>query len=342
MRLESSLSLIATKYWRSYMQVLVSRDEKTRVTAILVHGLSKSEQTFIENAMCRREFWYLTIHPMFTFGLIAEVLRVPIWGTLLHNSEEAVKPVLEFGKRDGSGKTGLEAKNTNVEDDAEQALYRQHMNVQVMENIEWASRAVQKLKSCCKDINNTGTNQVASEALMTAGQIILKRLEDMEVRLEGDRIHAQTTQALTQAHRQSLEIQNATINNKLNLLISSQSRDIARESKRDSSAMKAIALLTMLFLPGTFVAAFFAMPLFNWEASASSDVLLSRFWIYWAVTVPATVIVLVLWRMWFKFDHWRMTRGESSSFWKDARTWLKSGRPEAEEDDVEKGSKEKV
>jgi len=37
-----------------------------------------------------------------------------------------------------------------------------------------------------------------------------------------------------------------------------------------------------------------------------------------------------------------MTRGESSSFWKDARTWLKSGRPEAEEEDVERGSKEKL
>jgi len=37
-------------------------------------------------------------------------------------------------------------------------------------------------------------------------------------------------------------------------MISSQSRDIARESKRDSSAMKAIALLTMFFLPGTFIA----------------------------------------------------------------------------------------
>ncbi|PMD17120.1 hypothetical protein NA56DRAFT_544014, partial [Hyaloscypha hepaticicola] len=82
--------------------------------------------------------------------------------------------------------------------------------------------------------------------------------------------------------------------------ISSQSRDIARESKRDSSAMKAIALLTMFFLPGTFVAVFFAMPLFDWEAPTSSTVLKSRFWIYWAVTVPATAIVLVLWRMWFK------------------------------------------
>jgi 23S rRNA A2030 N6-methylase RlmJ len=141
---------------------------------------------------------------MFMFGLIAEVLREPIWSRLAHNANEASKPVTELGKRDGSGKTGMEAKNTNVENEAEQALYRQHLNVELMENIEFASRAIQKLKSCCKYINNTGTNQVGSEALRTAGQIILKRLEDTEVRLEGDRIYAQTTQALTQAHRQSV------------------------------------------------------------------------------------------------------------------------------------------
>jgi len=38
---------------------------------------------------------------------------------------------------------------------------------------------------------------------------------------------------------------------------------IARESKKDSSAMKAIAVLTMCFLPGTFLAVstpFFRIP----------------------------------------------------------------------------------
>jgi hypothetical protein len=82
------------------------------------------------------------------------------------------------------------------------------------------------------------------------------------------------------------------------------------------------------------------MPLFDWEAPTSSSVLTSRFWVYWAVTVPAIAIVLVLWRMWFKFDHWRMSRVEGASFWKDAGTWLKSGRPEPEPEDVEEGDLE--
>jgi hypothetical protein len=79
------------------------------------------------------------------------------------------------------------------------------------------------------------------------------------------------------------------------------------------------------------------MPFFDWGAPTSSSVLRSRFWIYWIVTVPATAIVLVLWRMWFKFDHWRMMRGEVGSFWRDVRIWLKSGRPAAAAEDIERG-----
>ena len=42
--------------------------------------------------------------------------------------------------------------------------------------------------------------------------------------------------------------------NKLSYSVASDSAQIAVASKRDSSAMKTIALITALFLPGTFVA----------------------------------------------------------------------------------------
>ena len=42
--------------------------------------------------------------------------------------------------------------------------------------------------------------------------------------------------------------------NLVNIEVAADSRKIAQASKRDSSAMKSIALLTMVFLPGTFVA----------------------------------------------------------------------------------------
>ena len=42
--------------------------------------------------------------------------------------------------------------------------------------------------------------------------------------------------------------------NMITIALAADSKEIAMATKKDSSAMKAIALLTMIFLPGTFVA----------------------------------------------------------------------------------------
>ena len=73
-------------------------------------------------------------------------------------------------------------------------------------------------------------------------------------------------------------------------------------SQRDTSAMKTVALVTMIFLPGTFVASFFAMPMLNWDAAAYNRIVNRRFWIYWIVTLPLTAAVFLVWwvRHYFK------------------------------------------
>jgi Mg2+ and Co2+ transporter CorA len=72
-------------------------------------------------------------------------------------------------------------------------------------------------------------------------------------------------------------------------------RTIAIESKKDSSAMKTIAVLGMFFLPGTFVAAIFAMPMFDWDANTPT--IKPGFKYYWAVTAPLTLFVLLSWAL---------------------------------------------
>lgn len=80
--------------------------------------------------------------------------------------------------------------------------------------------------------------------------------------------------------------------------------------------MKTIAIVTMIFLPRAYVAASkniessrtelrinalvktrFSMTMFNWQAQ-NGQVLSSHFWIYWAVTVPVTLLVLLVWVLW--------------------------------------------
>jgi len=82
----------------------------------------------------------------------------------------------------------------------------------------------------------------------------------------------------------------------------------------DNQIMKSITLLTMIFLPATFISVsparnvysrgttnlylkalfsttFFSFTEDGWQFSHS-------FWIYWVIVVPLTVVVLISWRLW--------------------------------------------
>ncbi|KAK6520846.1 hypothetical protein TWF506_001089 [Arthrobotrys conoides] len=91
---------------------------------------------------------------------------------------------------------------------------------------------------------------------------------------------------------------------KVNIELAKDSRMLAIASKRDSSSMKTIAVLTIVFLPGTFVSALFAMPILNWEAKSYSEVMTDKFWVYWAVTLPMTLLVVLAWVAWTKRQSW--------------------------------------
>lgn len=84
----------------------------------------------------------------------------------------------------------------------------------------------------------------------------------------------------------------------ISIAVAEDSRTLASASREDSSAMKTIAAVTVVFLPGTFVAAFFAMPLFHWNVDSSSAIMSEYFWIYWAVTVPLTIVTVIVWIIW--------------------------------------------
>ncbi|KAL6858458.1 hypothetical protein J3F83DRAFT_750866 [Trichoderma novae-zelandiae] len=93
----------------------------------------------------------------------------------------------------------------------------------------------------------------------------------------------------------------AQSDNLINVGLAKDSREMAVASKQDSSAMKIIALLTTFFLPGTFIASFFAMPLFDWSEPALSQVANRHFWVYWAVTGPLTLTIMagvMAWAVW--------------------------------------------
>ena len=71
---------------------------------------------------------------------------------------------------------------------------------------------------------------------------------------------------------------------------------IARKAKKDSSSMKTIASLTMLFLPGTYISTIFGMSFFTFSDTGLT--VTGQWWIYVAVTVPTTITLFVIWWAW--------------------------------------------
>ena len=83
---------------------------------------------------------------------------------------------------------------------------------------------------------------------------------------------------------------------------------IALETRRDSAAMKTISVVTIVFLPGTFVATLFSMDVFHGQSADGTGVrVASLFWVYWAVTIPLTMLVIASWLLWSRryFEKWK-------------------------------------
>jgi Mg2+ and Co2+ transporter CorA len=82
----------------------------------------------------------------------------------------------------------------------------------------------------------------------------------------------------------------------INKRIAEESKNIASDTRKDSESMKTIAVLTMAFLPGTFVSAVLSMNFF--DSTSGEFVVHSKWWIFPTVTIPLTLAVVGLWAGW--------------------------------------------
>lgn len=125
----------------------------------------------------------------------------------------------------------------------------------------------------------------------------------------------------------SLLTQVPQLNNKIAQEDNLLAARMAVSATRDSSAMKALAVITAVFLPATYIATLFSMSMFNWQSgsnssnvvtsnttassdtSSSSGVVMHYIWIYWVVSVILTVLVIVGWRVWWVMQDRDFRRG---------------------------------
>ncbi|RYO00961.1 hypothetical protein AA0121_g13295 [Alternaria tenuissima] len=74
---------------------------------------------------------------------------------------------------------------------------------------------------------------------------------------------------------------------------------MGERARQDNNNMKLIAVVGLLYLPGTFVSSLFGMNFFSfgeddgmqrWQVS-------EKFWLYWAITAPLTFCTVLIWAL---------------------------------------------
>ncbi|KAF2460461.1 hypothetical protein BDY21DRAFT_335495 [Lineolata rhizophorae] len=87
--------------------------------------------------------------------------------------------------------------------------------------------------------------------------------------------------------------------NQTNIQLAASSRDVAEATRSDSRAMKTISMMTLVFLPATFVSSVFSTTVFDFQNWGTDDrVASSAWWVYFLVCVLLTVITFSIWYVW--------------------------------------------
>ncbi|KXX79476.1 Magnesium transport protein CorA [Madurella mycetomatis] len=143
---------------------------------------------------------------------------------------------------------------------------------------------------------------------------MLGRLEFYQAKLKGIENYSHVTLERLNIQRAALYNTIAERESKLGLQMAGEQRRLAHAAKRDSTSMKILSLLGAIFLPATYLASVFGMTFFEFlpdgdrrggggggddtDSSTSRERVAPELWIYFAITIPMTLIIVLLWWWW--------------------------------------------
>lgn len=96
----------------------------------------------------------------------------------------------------------------------------------------------------------------------------------------------------------------------------------SRTMQSENQSMKTIAVMTLIFMPLSTIAGIFGTQFMKLDENAPYHMRVSQdFWLLWIIAVPLTVVVLLIWRVWY-FDARGRLIDELPPRGKDERGWL--------------------
>ncbi|XDG00684.1 hypothetical protein ABKA04_000299 [Annulohypoxylon sp. FPYF3050] len=283
-------------------EIMLSYSYKTGITSGFVKGTSSSDitESLKHLAFCQAEVGHPLLLPVIILSYDLSSRgdkRQRDARDWLRRLENAITMRNEIDEAETYSEFDVDGINRDLVECHSQVLWKRPQAYQeIVKEFKGA------MDNFIKYVPEHGRRSAALEALHDS---MISRLDFYRVKLTGMEHYIHTTLERLHIQRQALYNIMAQKESKLNLEIASQQRRVAHATKRDGTAMKTLSLLGAVFLPGTFMASVFSMTFFDFnvgpddgsaaDSSGDGATVSKKLWVYFAVTIPLTVIILLFW-----------------------------------------------
>jgi Mg2+ and Co2+ transporter CorA len=105
---------------------------------------------------------------------------------------------------------------------------------------------------------------------------------------------------LFQSTQRRLDSLDRRVDNIIQLSFNIVTQGDSRLMQSESQSMKTIAVMTLIFMPLSTVASVFGTEFMKVEDEPGHRITVSRdFWLLWLIAAPLTIVVIVVWRVWY-------------------------------------------
>jgi Mg2+ and Co2+ transporter CorA len=306
--------------------VAVTYDPSTRTTLGLINGMQEREVQKL--VTCLQQSKQLIGDPTLVPLFLLE-LRVHFFAVLLENRAAGIEDIeYETGMRHGFSQDPQRQRRLDRDVQDRLRTLDFHSITRKLTGVtgtlsfcdmafETSQKALDLVKAIRTTVEVPGVEQDSRSMNTIQGRInYLEQLIAGANALSGvldarTKAQVQTVYSLIGQRDNSNTMNIATISlqhNQAMNKIALDSKQIAKLTRRDSADMRIIAWVTLVFLPGTFIATCFGSNLFQFIPSTSPDTVVSKWiWLYAVLTTTITAVVLVGWwqfsrRQWQRQD----------------------------------------
>ncbi|TGO38106.1 hypothetical protein BHYA_0082g00490 [Botrytis hyacinthi] len=296
-------------------ELVLSHSLKTGITNAFFKGTSRADVT--RCITCLRQCVGEIDHPLFLPALVLSC-DIDFGEDKIHRDNRKRARILE--------KQVVDASHTYADPDFTKGnrVNLLHINSELVDchtNILWmrpegCATIVQKMNQTLTDFRTLWPDE--RKKRLTKIQTAMEgRLDLLQSKLQGMSTHREVTISILKlignvlenlvsldTHRRQFGKYERQRTGRIMKIEEHELKAKERKQKRELEVMletrkqTTMSLLGILFLPGTFFAAIFSTTFFNFQHGVSAGLVSKKFYIYWAATIPTTVMLLGMWLLW--------------------------------------------